>query len=328
MNETSLRQQKLGSRNSSTFTSVSRTTMDTELKTLEYEAKKGVSCTERVRRVFVPVHMKETIYRDGDGITCVVVAPGSFLVLFYIYFWVFLALMAILTTAAASIDYEDNPVINTYGKNNLCIVFDYPPVTYFGASVWIPDLFFILSFEYWDHFRVYDAFIDQHITSGFYQFYRVCTFFETVAFICFTQIFATSPTESVTVHTGAYLLFLAGIWTLALKRFLYLNHTGYCHYITYSVKHFSALRHAHKCCCSPRYFEAYFKNQWWKYAGILYVAVLFINSMVIICIIVPDTKNVNWVATLYEINADVHLVTCNVIPVMYVSVWHCRAFLI
>merc|ERR1719295_2317122 len=125
--------------------------MDPELKTVQYEAEKGVNCTERVRRVFVPIHMKDTVYRDGDGITCVVVAPGSFLVLFYIYFWVFLALMAIVTAAAASIDYDDNPVKNTYGKNNL---------------------FFILSFEYWDHFRVYDAFIDQHITSGFYQFYR------------------------------------------------------------------------------------------------------------------------------------------------------------
>lgn len=280
--------------------SVPSMSMDVEPKLERTETeypRTNIGCFERVRRIFVPIHVSKTVYKDEDGETHIIISPESLLILFYLYFWTFLALAFFITITYSDIDYEDNPIINTYGRNNLCLYFDYKPFNYIGVTGFIPCMLIILSYEILDNFRVYDSFVDKNISRKFYVFYRYCTIFEIISFIFVCQVFATTPFESIYMHSIPYFMFILALWSLAFKRFLYLNKTNY--------------------------FKNYYKFSWLYYLGVIYVIVLLINVMVIISIGLPDlfgarihkNKNFQWTADLLDINGEIHLVTCNVIPV-------------
>merc|ERR1712217_768729 len=104
--------------------------------------------------------------------------------LFYFYFWIFIFICLFTTFIWADVDLDDNMVKDTYGSTNICIVFDFPPVTYFAPTLWIPNIFLIVSYLILDLFRVKDALKHSQITVTFYRGYCMVTIFEIFA-LCF-----------------------------------------------------------------------------------------------------------------------------------------------
>merc|ERR1719283_789681 len=101
----------------------------------------------------------------------------------------------------------------------------------------MPQIINLCIYEVLDILRVYDCYLDgqvnvgntkniKTITKKFFHYYLVSTIFEIIAFIGFIQTMATSPLENWRVHSVPYLIMTYGLWTMAFKRFLYLNATG------------------------------------------------------------------------------------------------------
>ena len=161
---------------------------------------------------------------------------------FYLYFIVFAAIAAFVTINYSDLDFNDNPVINRFGANSICVMFDLPPFSLFGSTLWFPAVVLLLSFEVFDFIRFQDHYLcdDRHaddhddkdhyfITNCFYVYYTASTLVESSAVILFAQIFATAPTEHLYMHTWPYLMFTFGFYLLILKRFLYLWKVGIVH---------------------------------------------------------------------------------------------------
>ena len=160
--------------------------------------------------------------------------PEAFRMLTYLYLIFFMALGTIITILFADTDFTDNPIINRFGENNICIMFDDPPFSLFGSTLWYPATILWLSFELFDYIRVYDHYIDDDptyhdqypITKGFWIYYTVSTVMESLCSITFAQVFATSPVEHMYMHSWAYMGLMFCLWLLVLKRYLYLKCVG------------------------------------------------------------------------------------------------------
>lgn len=182
----------------------------------------------RLKLLFCPIRRWNTVRKDNGNVeTQIELFPEAFRMCFYLYFFVFLIIATVTTTQFAETDFNDNPVINTFGWNNECVMFDDPPFSYVSATLWWPATILLLSFEVHDYIRVYDHYhYREHshpISKSFLVYYSISTALECVAVICFAQVFATSPTESIYLHTWPYIFLLQIFWLLILKRFLYLR---------------------------------------------------------------------------------------------------------
>merc|ERR1711920_365764 len=111
------------------------------------------------------------------------------------------------------------------GYNNICIMFDDPPFSYMGSTLWFPETMLLLSFEVFDYIRVHDHYIDgddrYDISRCFITYYTLSTILESISIVIFAQVFATSPREHLHIHTWPYLGLLYSLWLIVLKRFLY-----------------------------------------------------------------------------------------------------------
>ena len=94
--------------------------------------------------------------KTSDRATYLIMVPEAFRIWFYIAFISLILLGIFVTQTFGDIDYNNNPIINNFGANNLCIFFDVPPFTYFGAFLYLFVLQLILIYEVLDIFRVYD----------------------------------------------------------------------------------------------------------------------------------------------------------------------------
>merc|ERR1719300_1407346 len=100
--------------------------------------------------------------------------------LFYIYFTFFLMVGVFVTKTFSDVyDPEDNPVLNRFGTNNICVYFDDPPFNLIASTLWFPSQIMLLSFDLFDFIRVRDHYLetnDQYpITKGFYVYYTITT---------------------------------------------------------------------------------------------------------------------------------------------------------
>jgi len=129
-------------------------------------------------------------------------------------------------------------------------VLRFPPFSYFGAILWFPQLFSILSFEVLDQFRVYEDYLEGKLSRSFIACYSAATGYECLSFVAFLQITATSPTENVTVHTVPFFMTIYALWTLSFKRV--------CHMFS---KRSDAFWHSNRC---------------YKRVAVLYVAVMLL----------------------------------------------------
>ena len=143
-----------------------------------------------------------------------------------LYLIFFFALATFVTVQFAATDFDDNPIIDRFGTNSVCVVLDDPPFSLFGSTLWFPATMLLLAFELFHFIQVYDHYHDEDaqypITKGFFKYYRISTALECLSTIFFAQIFATSPTEYIYMHAWPYFGFtFFGVGLIILKRFLY-----------------------------------------------------------------------------------------------------------
>merc|ERR1711971_1281259 len=112
----------------------------------------------------------------------IAISPEALRMFFYIGFFVFATIAIFVTVTWSDIDYDDNIIKQTYGVNQICIFFDYAPFSHFGATLWLPNVFFITAYLVLDLFRIYDAKNDGQLSVAFYRGYFAVTVFEIFAF--------------------------------------------------------------------------------------------------------------------------------------------------
>lgn len=140
---------------------------------------------------------------------------------FYFGLLIYTMIAIIVTLTWTDLDFNDNPVINRFGNNNICIFFDLAPFSDFGAALWLPQVFTLLAWEWLDHGRVYGDYLANKISCKIYCSYTAVTIFESLAICFFTQITATTPFENIYLHTIPWITLTFALWTIAFKRFLY-----------------------------------------------------------------------------------------------------------
>lgn len=180
-----------------------------------------------MKQIFYPIKDFKTTFNDktGDGVTEIILCPEAFRMCYYVYFILFLFVAIAISSTWAETDLDDNPIINRFGSNNLCIYLDDPPFSTFGLTLWFPALMLLLSYEILDFVRMYDHYLDtgsDKMHRAFYIYYCLSTAVEMISVIVFPQVFATSPTENIYVHSMPYFMLLYALWFIAMKRFLYL----------------------------------------------------------------------------------------------------------
>lgn len=179
-----------------------------------------------------PIDRYTLIYDSNhDAHLEVVLVPEAFRMWFYYGWWIFLFFSAIVSLLwATDMNLTDNMFLDRFNGNNPCIFFDYPPFSYMGAILWMPQIFNLVTYEILDLFRVYDNYYDnmgqQIILLSFCRCYTACTIFECLSFIAFVQTLATSPEENLAVHSIPFFVMTVAFWTMAFKKFLYLKETG------------------------------------------------------------------------------------------------------
>ena len=189
-------------------------------------------CCQRTKLAHCPIDKWILSFTDNaqtgkqDASLEIVLVPEAFRMWFYYGLWIFLILSIFISIMWADIPYDDTPFIKYFNANNICVFFDYPPFNYFACILWLPIAGMLIIYELLDQFRVYDAYHDKEISHRFYQWYTACTIFESVSFVCVTQVFATTPQENWIIHTVPYLMLTYALWTMAVKRFMYLRKTG------------------------------------------------------------------------------------------------------
>jgi len=188
----------------------------------------------RLKMLFCPIRRWETVYKEcGDEETHLEVFPESFRICFVVYFLWFGAFATFITVMFGNTDFTDNPIFNTFGENSICVMFDDPPFSIFGSTLWFPAVVMLLAFEFFDYIRVREYYHDHlrakedddddyPITKGFFVYYTTTTVFESLSTILFSQVFATSPTEHLFMHSWPYLILTFSFFSIALKRFLFL----------------------------------------------------------------------------------------------------------
>ena len=129
------------------------------------DIKKTASVCDRVRILFHPIESKHIEYKNGNIETHLVIIPESFRMLFYLGIIIFSFSAIFVSATWAGIDYDDNPIYNRFGYNNICIFYDFPPWAYFGATLWVPQVVNFLIFEVFDNFRIYDHYVDTNVPS-------------------------------------------------------------------------------------------------------------------------------------------------------------------
>eukprot|EP01084_Bolivina_argentea_P274787 468472_1 len=188
-----------------------------------------ITCIRRLKLLFIPIQYVNTQNDELNGVkTSLFIIPESFRMWFYFGFILFLSLAMIVTTNFSDIDLDsdDISIKKRFGAINSCVFFDYPPFTWFGATLWVPQVLNILIYEIFDYYRIYEEYLENNISKCFYNFYYICSIYESLTMIFFLQATATDPDENIYFHSLPYVLLLIGLWTLAIKHFIYFKIKG------------------------------------------------------------------------------------------------------
>ena len=193
-----------------------------------------------------------------------------------------------------NIPFDDNPIKNRFGVNNLCIYFDFRPFSSFASTLIFPGIILFLLYEIFDAFRVYDNYTDGHnISRRFWIIYFTLTCAESFCMVLFMQNFATSPYEDIYVHTWPYFLTLYALWSVSFKRFVYLYKIG-----TFKKYHGSA-----------------------HYLGVLYVFTSLVTVIIKLMLGIPNLYEARlfdtypWTNLLADINGNFYLFLTLVLPI-------------
>ena len=164
---------------------------------------------------------------DASGEFSITVVPESLRTYFYIEFWIF-CFIGIITTHSASswngFSRTSNPILDTFGNNNICIYFDNPPFSYFGAALFVPIILTGVLYLFVDLNRVYFSMKNPkypNITPLFYKLYKYTTIFITFSMAFFIQVFATQPTQNMAIHWIPFGILQWAMWLMGIQHYLY-----------------------------------------------------------------------------------------------------------
>lgn len=153
-------------------------------------------CCEKRKLMMYPIKLWQKKYRETYVDVHIELVPEAFRMWFYYGFFIYTFLAVFISSNwSDQLDLEDNVFIDLYGGNNICLFYDFPPFSYFGAILWFPQLFNILCYEALDQFRVYEDYLEGKCSRKFIILYSMATVYECLSWIGFLQITATSPVE-------------------------------------------------------------------------------------------------------------------------------------
>ena len=258
----------------------------------------------RCNRLFKLYQSKKLIVGKSDSEIVLSFLPETFWVWFCVTFWIFSLIAAIITHLFSGVDYDNNPLVDTFGAYNICIFYDFPPFSYFGAALYVPVMTFMILYLILDNIRVYFNYLDNEnekyseITHSFYIIYSILTIFEIIAFIWFIQIFATSPIESVEIHYLGFMGSQFALWTMSVSHYVYFNRIGIL------------------------------KNNRYRISGYLYVGLLIMSIVIRNSMNLPNLffhaklwiKWGDWTLIVHRYNDALYMLLTTILPVLIYTV--------
>ena len=108
---------------------------------------------------------------------------------------------AVLTYTFSRVDFDQNPIMDFWGYNNVCILFDTPPSTYISPIFWFFVAYLIVRFAVEDTKRLMQM---GHISDGLKRVsYGANVFLVAVAAV-FSLCLAIPPEENMILHTSPF----------------------------------------------------------------------------------------------------------------------------
>ena len=108
---------------------------------------------------------------------------------------------AVLTFTFSRVDFDQNPIIDYWGYNNVCILFDTPPSTYISPIFWFFVAYLIVRFAVEDTKRLMQM---NHLSVSLKRAsYGANVFLVAVAAI-FSLCLAIPPEENMVLHTSPF----------------------------------------------------------------------------------------------------------------------------
>ncbi len=139
----------------------------------------------------------------------------------YLFFWLIVGFGWYFTKHHSDVDFHDNILIDTFGSNSICLLFDHPPGNYLLPSLWAINYLLLTSYSISCWLRVYHEKALNDIEKNRYRFYTICTAMEIFSFTAFSTIFAITPEENVAIHTLPFTFLILGLSILSAKNYIY-----------------------------------------------------------------------------------------------------------
>ena len=105
---------------------------------------------------------------------------------------------AVLTFTFSRLDFENNPIINRYGYNHVCILFDTAPSTYICPIFWFFVAYLIVRFTVEDTKRLMQM---RHISANLRRASYAANVFLVAVAATFSLCLAIGPEENMVMHT-------------------------------------------------------------------------------------------------------------------------------
>tara|TARA_S200000501_G_scaffold69070_1_gene60996 strand:- start:720 stop:1484 length:765 start_codon:yes stop_codon:yes gene_type:complete len=140
----------------------------------------------------------------------------------YSCFWVLVIVGAILTFNFADVDFQDNPLINMFGYNNICILFDSFPATYFLPMLWSVNFLLLFSYITLSWYRVYQMYLFDNYPKSNFTIFSTFSIFEYIGLIFFSGVFAANPNhEGMFLHTIPFTFLIFALSLMGIKNYLF-----------------------------------------------------------------------------------------------------------
>ena len=139
----------------------------------------------------------------------------------YLFFWIIIGCGWYFTKHHSDVDFHNNILIDTFGSNSICLLFDHPPGNYLLPSLWAINYLLLTSYSLSCWLRVYHEKALNHVENNRYIFFTTCTIIEIFSFTVFSTIFAITPEENVAIHTLPYTFLIIGLSILSAKNYIY-----------------------------------------------------------------------------------------------------------
>lgn len=134
--------------------------------------------------------------------------PEIFRIIAYVAFWIMVGISSILTLIFVPHEtIEHSPIVQTFGYNTLCILFDYPPGNYVATVIYsfVGLSLDVYIFLIW--IRTVKAYQQKIVTYKFMLFATIASVFELFLLSAFPLVFVIPPYKSMIGHTIPFMGF-------------------------------------------------------------------------------------------------------------------------